>query len=329
MKRVAKTLSLSLLLLLLLFCSMLYYLIYTHDGSRRLYHLAQRLAPGDLQVDSFQGRLAGPLELSGLVYRQGNGLGFRSQRIYLDWHPVRLLGLQLDIAELAFTESRLQLPAAAEAPDEDAADASFEGLRLPLEVRLGNLSSGGFELLRGEEGDPLRIDRLRLSAATRAGALAITEFEAEGFSSSLSLQGSLGLGALLPMAIDLAWSHSLDDGPRLAGEGRLSGDLKRLRLEQRLAPPVAGRLELLLSDLLDAAEWRAELDLEQAELAPFVEAFPASLTARLQAGGSFETVDLGGELRLAESRVGELKADIEAAYDRGAVRLEGLQLSNS
>ncbi|MEW8266018.1 MAG: translocation/assembly module TamB domain-containing protein [Candidatus Thiodiazotropha sp.] len=328
-KRVAKTLSLSLLLLLLLFCSMLYYLIYTHDGSRRLYHLAQRLAPGDLQVDSFQGRLAGPLELSGLVYRQGNGLGFRSQRIYLDWHPVRLLGLQLDIAELAFTESRLQLPAAAEAPDEDAADASFEGLRLPLEVRLGNLSSGGFELLRGEEGDPLRIDRLRLSAATRAGALAITEFEAEGFSSSLSLQGSLGLGALLPMAIDLAWSHSLDDGPRLAGEGRLSGDLKRLRLEQRLAPPVAGRLELLLSDLLDAAEWRAELDLEQAELAPFVEAFPASLTARLQAGGSFETVDLGGELRLAESRVGELKADIEAAYDRGAVRLEGLQLSNS
>ncbi|MET0070566.1 MAG: translocation/assembly module TamB domain-containing protein [Candidatus Thiodiazotropha sp.] len=329
MKRVVKTLSLSLLLFLLLLCSMLYYLIYTHDGSRRLYYLAQRLAPGDLQVDIFHGRLAGPLELSGLVYRQGNGLGFRSQRIYLDWHPVRLLGLQLDIAELAFTESRLQLPAAEEAPDGEAADAPFEGLRLPLEVRLGKLSSEGFELQQGEAGDPLRVDRLRLSAATGAGALAITEFEAEGFSSSLLLQGSIGLGALLPMAIDLAWSHSLDGGPRLAGEGRLSGDLKKLRLEQRLAPPVAGRLELLLSDLLDGAEWRAELELEQAELAAFVEAFPASLTARLQAGGSFETVDLGGELRLAESRVGELKADIEAAYDRGAVRLEGLQLSNS
>ncbi|PVV09490.1 MAG: hypothetical protein B6D72_14220 [gamma proteobacterium symbiont of Ctena orbiculata] len=328
-KRVAKYLTLSLLLILLLLCSMLYYLTYTHDGSRRLYYLAQRLVPGDLQVDIFHGRLAGPLELSGLVYRQADGLGFRSQRIYLDWHPARLLGLQLDIAELAFTESRLQLPAAGEVPDEDAADASFEGVKLPLEVRLGKFSSAGFELLQGEEGDPLRIDRLNLSAATRAGIVAITQFEAEGFSSSLSLQGSLGLGAMLPVAIDLSWSHSLDGGPRLAGEGRLSGDLKKLQLEQQLAPPVAGRLELLLSDLLEEAEWRAELDLEQAELAAFVEAFPASLTARLHAGGSFETVDLGGDIRLVESRVGELNATIEAAYDQGAVRLAGLQLSNA
>ncbi|MES9993302.1 MAG: translocation/assembly module TamB domain-containing protein [Candidatus Thiodiazotropha sp.] len=326
-RRIASYLSLSLLLLLLLLGSLLYYLIFTHDGSRRLYRLAQQMAPGELQVDMFHGRLAGPLELNGLVYRQQDGLLFRSERIYLDWHPVRLLGLQLDIAELSLTRSHLRLPVAEESRD-PAPGEPFQGLQLPLAVRLSQFTAEAFEWQQGEDGDALKIERLNLSAATKGGRLSIDQFDAEGFSSRLSLQGTLGLESRLPMAIDLSWSHSMDGAPRLAGEGRLSGDLERLKLEQRLAPPVAGRLELLLSDLMSNPRWQAELMLEQGEIGGFVEGFPAKLMGHLQASGSFETADLEGEMRLVEPSIGELKGEIEADYDQGAIQLAMLRLNS-
>ncbi|MEW8506981.1 MAG: translocation/assembly module TamB domain-containing protein [Candidatus Thiodiazotropha sp.] len=328
LSRIGRYLSLLMLLFLLLLGAVLYYLIFTHDGSRRLYYMAQWLAPGELQVDIFHGRLAGPLELSGLVYRQEDGLSFRSERIYLDWHPARLLGLQLDIAELSLTRSRLQLATAEERSDAVPGEP-FQGLQLPLELRLSRFSSEAFELHREEGGDPLKIDRLDLSATTREGSLRIDRFDAEGYSSRLSLQGSLGLEARLPMRLQLSWSHAMEGAPRLAGEGELNGDLKRLKLEQRLAQPITGSLELLLSDLLESAEWQAELVLEQAELGGFMAGFPASISGQLEAGGSFEMADLRADMRLAESRVGEFRAEIEAGYDQGVLRLGALRLSNS
>ncbi|MFI0377977.1 MAG: hypothetical protein ACH253_17580, partial [Candidatus Thiodiazotropha sp.] len=258
MKRIATYVSLSTLLILLLLSAIVYYLVFTHDGSRRSFYLAQRLVPGELQVEILQGRLAGPLELTGLSYQQADGLAFRCERLYLDWRPSQLLGLRLDVSELSLMETRLRLPAS-ETSDDKTGNETFQGVKLPLAVTLSRFSSEGFELVQGEHGDPVRIDKFNLSAATEGDRLAITQFDAEAFSSRLSLQGSLGLDAQLPMTIDLSWVHTLKEGSRLAGEGRVSGDLQRIEITQRLAPPIEGELQALLSDLQGRPEWNAVL----------------------------------------------------------------------
>ncbi|MEW8052961.1 MAG: translocation/assembly module TamB domain-containing protein [Candidatus Thiodiazotropha sp.] len=328
MKRVATYLSFSTLLILLLLCVILYYLIFTHDGSRRTFYLAQRLVPGDLQVDILHGRLAGPLELSGLIYQQGDGLALESERLYLDWRPSQLLGLRLEISELSLTGTRLRLPAG-EQPGPETGGELFQGVKLPLAVTLSRFSSEGFELVQGEPDDPVRIDKLNLSATTEGDRLIITQFDAEAFSSRLSLQGSLGLDARLPITADLSWTHMLEEGPRLAGEGRVSGDLQRIDLTQRLAPPLDGRLQALLSDLQGTPEWRAELSLKQAVLAEFTRDFPALLAGQLRAQGSFETVDLDADLRIVEPRIGEIVAELHADYHQGAIRIGDLRIRNA
>ncbi len=312
-------------LILFLAAAVVYYLLYTQDGSRRLYSVVQSLLPGDLQVEIFNGRLAGPLELKGLVYRQADGLMLSSERIYLDWRPTRLLDLNLDILELSLTATRLQLPR-----DEQAGARSesqpFQGVGLPLGVTLSHFSSQGFELVRGGNGDPVLIDSLVLSATSHGDHIAIAQLQAEAYSSRLALQGTLGLQARLPMAFDLSWSHSLESGPGLAGEGRLSGDLQRLNLEQRLAPPVDGRLQAALSDIQGVPQWQAELKLEQGELAEFIAEFPARLQGRLRAGGSFEKVGMEARLQLTEPRLGSLQSEIQADYSEGAIHVAKLQL---
>ncbi|MES9824469.1 MAG: translocation/assembly module TamB domain-containing protein [Candidatus Thiodiazotropha endolucinida] len=328
MKRVATYVTLSTLLILLLLSAIVYYFVFTHDGSRRSFYLAQRLVPGDLQVDILHGRLAGPLELTGLSYQQADGLAFRCERLYLDWRPSQLLGLRLEVSELSLMETRLRLPAS-EKSDDKTGGGSFQGVKLPLAVTLSRFSSEGFELVQGERGDPVRIDKLNLSAATEADRLTITLFDAEAFSSRLSLRGSLGLDAPLPMTIDLSWVHTLKEGPRLAGEGRVSGDLQRIEITQRLAPPIEGELQALLSDLQGRPEWNAVLKLKQGELGGFTPDFPASLKGQLSAQGSFEAIDLDADLELVESRIGEIVTELHADYSQGAIRIGDLRISNA
>ncbi|MES9972199.1 MAG: translocation/assembly module TamB domain-containing protein [Candidatus Thiodiazotropha sp.] len=326
-KRFATYLSLTILVFLLLVCATLYYLMFTHDGSRRLYYLTQRVVPGELQVDILHGRLAGPLELTGLVYRQDDGLRIESERIYLDWRPSRLLGLGLDIVELTLEETRVDLPAG-EPDRKDPPGQPFQGVTLPLAVSVSKFSSHGFELSQGEGAEPIRIDSLNLAAATEGDRLLLSQFQLAGFSSELSLQGSIGLDAQLPMALDLAWKHALPEGPSLAGQGRLRGDLRQLTLTQQLASPMQGELEALLSDLQDEPEWRAELKLQQGELAAINPTFPARLAGRLHASGSFEVVALEANLQLEESRLGEMVAELRGDYNQGAIQIEGLRISN-
>ncbi|MEW8048325.1 MAG: hypothetical protein AB2805_17710, partial [Candidatus Thiodiazotropha sp.] len=328
MKRIATYVSLSTLLILLLLSAIVYYLVFTHDGSRRSFYLAQRLVPGELQVEILQGRLAGPLELTGLSYQQADGLAFRCERLYLDWRPSQLLGLRLDVSELSLMETRLRLPAS-ETSDDKTGNETFQGVKLPLAVTLSRFSSEGFELVQGEHGDPVRIDKFNLSAATEGDRLAITQFDAEAFSSRLSLQGSLGLDAQLPMTIDLSWVHTLKEGSRLAGEGRVSGDLQRIEITQRLAPPIEGELQALLSDLQGRPEWNAVLKVKQGELGGFTRDFPASLKGRLSARGSFEAIDLDADLELLESRIGEIATEFHADYSQGAIRIGDLRISNA
>ncbi|MGD9169667.1 MAG: translocation/assembly module TamB domain-containing protein, partial [Candidatus Thiodiazotropha sp.] len=327
MKRIAGYLALSTLLVLLLLWAVIYYLVFTQDGSRRSFSLAQRLLPGDLQVEIIHGRLAGPLELTGVSYQQEDGLRFQSERINLDWRPYRLLDLRLEVSELSLTQTRLQLPES-EASDNETGEEPFQGVKLPLGITLSRFSSEGFELVQGGHGDPLRIDKLTLSATTQGDRLQISQFEGEAFASRLSLQGSMGLSARLPMMIELSWGHSLEAGPRLAGKGRMSGDLQRIELIQELAPPLEGRLQALLTDLQNSPDWEAELILKQGDLAQFTQAFPAQVEGQLRAQGSFNALNLNADLQLAEPRIGEIATQLHAAYDQGAIRIGDLQIRN-
>ncbi|MCU7904388.1 MAG: translocation/assembly module TamB domain-containing protein [Candidatus Thiodiazotropha sp. (ex Epidulcina cf. delphinae)] len=316
------------MLFLLIAGSTLFYFSSTHDGTRRLFHLARKVAPGELQVDILQGRLVGPLELTGLSYRQADGLTLEIERLYLDWRPLQLLSLRLTVLELALQTTRLHLPESGQAPNEVPAEP-FQGVTLPLALTVDRFSSEDFEIVQAADAEPLKIDRLLLTAATQGDRLTISALVAEAFSANLVLNGSVGLDKTLSMALNLSWRYQLKDGPSLSGEGELSGDLQQMTLHQQLALPLSGVLQARLSEVLGSPDWEATLVLEKGVVAEFAKDFPALLGGRLSAEGDFESVNLDSTLLLEEPSLGELRTVLQASYEQGAVKVRELRLSNT
>ncbi|MEL0587192.1 MAG: translocation/assembly module TamB domain-containing protein [Candidatus Thiodiazotropha sp. (ex. Lucinoma kazani)] len=327
-KRVITYAMAALILFLLIAGSTLFYFTSTHDGTRRLFYLAQKLAPGELQVDALQGRLIGPLELNGFSYRQADGLVLESERLYLDWRPVQLLSLRLTILELALQSTRLHLPQTEQTPKEVPVEP-FQGVTLPIALTVERFSSEDFEIFQAEGTEPLKVDRLLLSATTEGDQLTVSELVAEGFSANLTLQGTLGLNKTLPMSLDLSWDYQLADGPRLSGKGELSGDLQQIELHQQLASPLLGVLQARLSEVQKSPDWEAKLMLEKGIIAEFSKGFPAVIRGQLHAEGDFESAKLDSTLDLEEPSLGELLTGLEASFQQGVITVGKLQLSNA
>ncbi|MEW8348450.1 MAG: hypothetical protein AB2687_09075, partial [Candidatus Thiodiazotropha taylori] len=269
--------------LLLLCLSLILYVGMSQDGARRLFDQAQPYLPGQLSVDSIEGRLVGPLLIEGLCYQQQDGLKFCNEIFRFDWRPWSLLKGRLEITELLLSDSALTLP---QAESSDQKSASYQGVTLPLEVTIERFSSSRFQIIPSPDGEPLLVDHLRFSATTEDQRLLISDLDFKGLSAELLVDGQVGLDRNLPLSLALEWRYSLPEGTVIAGGGEISGDAKNLQLQQKLQPPVASQLHIDLHDLFGEINWQAVLAVDRIDLAGLVADFPATLAGRVDAEGN-------------------------------------------
>ena len=89
----------SLLLLSLLGAALLAVTLYTQTGLRWTLAALQAGLPVTLEIGAIDGRLAGPLTVTDLDYRD-ESFALRISRITLDWQPAKLLERELQISVL-------------------------------------------------------------------------------------------------------------------------------------------------------------------------------------------------------------------------------------
>lgn len=279
MSRVVKGSLLALLMLVLLLVLAFAVALGTGAGSRWLLGNV----PG-LQVQGFEGRLAGSWRADRLEWQQGE------QRVTLvspslDWSVRCLLQLRLCIKYLGVDDVQLVFPPSAEETPSEAQTIQLPELDLPLRIELrqaaiGQLSLNGSELLHdlqlnaqwNEQG--LRIETLRVEQGDSLRLVASGQLEPSG-QWPLQLNGNL----ILPAPDDRPWALAL----------QAEGELQRtLRLVIDSGGYLAGRLEgsvqplqpnLPASLLLSATGFKASA------------ALPDTLTLnhlRLQAEGDME-----------------------------------------
>ena len=303
------------------------YLLHSEQGSRWLLGRLSPMLPGKLELGRFEGSFTGPLQIDALSYRDGE-LRLEIGRIRFDWRPAELLEWRLHLTELALQDSSLTLPAAESEVAVEAEPATpFEGLSLPLKLRVDALSVDHFRYRQGQDTEPLVLERLNLQAAAEKDRVALTRLEASGFSAQVMLSGELQLTQGLPSALETRWSYRLPEGPELRGQGKISGNLQELRIEQLLAPPIGGELQAGLFELESSPRWEATLELEKTNIGAFAEGFPARVKGRLQGHGTFQDVALDAGLELVEETLGRLNAEIQARYADGQVLAERLLIT--
>ena len=277
-------------------------LLGTQSGLRWGLDLAQRLAPETLSVGQVEGRVLDRLRLSDVALDLP-ALGLRIGAVELDWSPRALLSGVLDVERLAVRDLDVALGPSAE----DDEPLTLPAIVLPLGVEVGEVNLERLRILRMGADEPLfALESARLAdSRLTGGELDLGRLEARLLAPALSagLQGRATLTDQYPLALDLDWALELSPKARLAGAGRLSGDLQRLELTQALSGPVDVQLTTEVHDVLGALGWDGRIEVARVDL-PALQADlpPVVVQAQLKTQGTLAEAALSGTL---EARVPE------------------------
>ena len=306
---------------------LLVYVSTTRQGLQLLWLNIQPLLPASLSVENVEGRLTGPLTVTGLKF-SNDGFRLRLGHAELEWTPYRLLSgvLQLDrllLADVRYTPSEETATVAAEPV------IMPERIALPVAVNLEQLEvhNLAFDTAAGSQAFVIERANTSLSYNNEAFAMHLLSIRSTDF--HIQGDGRLASTGDYPLEAVLNWRFSPPDYAVLQGQTRLSGSLKRLQIIQTFNEAYPVSADFLLIGLLDKPSLSARIGINDLALKAINKNLPAlNLTAEFQADGPVGALDLTGALEFDAEMLPTLHANISATVSADSVELEQLQLTS-
>ncbi|MBK1717709.1 translocation/assembly module TamB domain-containing protein [Thiocystis violacea] len=268
----------------------------TQGGLRAGIELAERLAPGMLSVGRADGRVLGSLHLEDVAVKLPT-LELRLGALDLDWSPATLFSGLVRINRLAVRDLDVAL---APTPEEDPEPLALPTIVVPLRFEISEAQLDQLRIHQmGSESPGFVLEQAALSVQLEGSELRLESLAARLRHPALSLraQGRAGLVGHYPHGLDLDWELNLPPDARLTGEGRLSGDLRRMDLEHRLLGSVEADLEARILNVLDRPSWDGRIQVRRVDLPAFQADLPqVETSARLETRGDLDEATLAGTL---------------------------------
>lgn len=255
-----KWLALLLSGLLVLLALALGWLLGSEAGARFALARAVAASDGRLGITGSHGRLAGPLTLAGLSWRDPQaGIEARLREVRVDLRALALLRARVQVTSLQASGIELVLHSvptgAAPAP---AAPTQPFPLAPPLDLVLDRASLHDARIER--DGAPLfAFDQLDLGAAWTSAGITLHSLALRAPAGTLDAHGALTNRAGHPgtAAVAFHWQHA---HASYAGTLDLRGDGQRATLALALASPMRATLQATLEQTA-TLPWRVQLDL--------------------------------------------------------------------
>ncbi|KOR30403.1 hypothetical protein TI04_05970 [Achromatium sp. WMS2] len=317
------TLSILLMLFMLAVSGILFFLS-SEIALQQAIAWVQKTVPGTLSVNSIKGNLLGILTIDGFSYSQDE-LQITIGKLYLRWNPSALFMMQVSISEFSVDQLSLRLPAT---PAESPPAQPFVGLVLPVGIAVHQASISDFNIFK-QEGAPIHIQKIDLSAFASGNQIEIQQFAITAFDSNIQAQGTVKLAPKLPLAINLQWSHHSATGPPIAGSGLVFGDLQRLQISQDFKSPILAKLNLVLNDIEHNPRLQAKLTLNQADLAGLTTSIPGQITGNIQSTGDLNNITVTGSLTVQTPITGALSINLDSKYSNKVFDLKYFTLTNN
>ncbi len=298
------------------------YIAATHGGARFALGFLERYG---VEVAEVRGRLIGPLELRGVVYRDPGG-NVEADEVVLRWKPGALLRTRtLAVESLEVRGLVVTLPEADEETPEPTEPPALPEVALPLPVDVEEFRVDGF-LLMGPEGQILSLEEIRASVRGQDTRFVLRELGVVASDFGVRVQGELEARDDYPLELDFDWDARFEDLPELAGRGALSGSVGELTVGHRLTAPSEVDLEATLSGLPGDPAWQGRLRAERAQVTPFLPDGPLEwVSLDAQGAGVLADGRIVAEARAGGPELGTLAASLEAEAEDGLVRILGLR----
>lgn len=287
--------------------------------------------PGQLQFESLQGKLFGPVKITQLDY-QLDGLQFNSEQLIIDWQPLSLLRGKLNIRQVALHNTRIEQ--ALTTPEPTASDQppfSLPEIDLPWPIELQQLQMDSLQLIRGS--DMVELQQLTLSASSLFGEITIDQLSVQAEQFNARLNGTLRPSGNYRHQLDLDWQLQRDD-TLLSAKGSLEGNSQSTQLTQQFTGALQGTLKLELNEPLTEPRWQATLDASEVKLGAIYKTAPTFIgSVDVKARGDLQMAELStslaGQFNGDPTLPGEFRADfnLRGSID-GPIQLQNLKLQH-
>jgi translocation and assembly module TamB len=304
----------------------------TQTGLKTALAMAQDLAPGMIRIGEVEGRVLGRLRLRDLEIRLPD-LDLDLGGLDLDWRPWEAIAGTLSIRELRIQDLDLTMTPKEEEPSKPL---SLPDVALPLGIEIGEILVERLRVFqRGVDAPVFRLDRAVLAAGLREGQLALRRLELDLPEPRLSARasGEARLQDRYPLGLELNWELALPPAARLAGQGRIGGDLARLIIDHEVSGSARVRLAAEVTEVLEALSWTGEIELQGVEVRDFAADAPAlALTGLLETQGDLQAATVSGTLNARAQDLpdfGDLAASLSLRWQDRVLTLDALDLRES
>ena len=158
----------------------------TEGGLQWAYRQAQAHLPVGLRIDKLDGKLVGPIHISGIEYEQ-HGTTIKAAEILLDWHPLSLLTSKINISQLHLQSLEVILPAVEKTAA--AAPPALPDIYLPWRTVVSQLEIDGITIRQPQK--TILLEKISLDASTLLSNIEIARLTVSADDFSINVQGNL------------------------------------------------------------------------------------------------------------------------------------------
>ncbi|WP_158881878.1 translocation/assembly module TamB domain-containing protein [Rhodanobacter sp. L36] len=313
----------SVLLIIVLLIALLGWLLGTASGLRFALARAQSITHGALQVKQANGRLIGPLDLSGVRYDDGKGMVANVATLHLDLRAASLLRKHLHVLALDVDGVDVALPKPS--PDDTSSSGGFS-LKPPIALLLDRVHVGSVKVTQA--GQLLfASNRLDLAGSWTDNGIELKQLALQAPDGHAELVGSMAVGKSYQGngSASFAWKVGATD---YAGDLVARSDGKLAHLDLRLKTPMIARLQLDLAQSGDDP-WNATLDAPRFDPKPLIgDSSLKSLAANLRSHGDRYSGMIDGRLDLNDYQLLLQPLQVSISHDFNTLTLQQLGLGS-
>ncbi len=289
----------------------------TETGTRWLVQVAVCFAPGELSLGKAHGTLLGRLELERLVYSHPvHRIELNS--LTLAWQPKALFSRQLKIVDLTVSGLHYQKLAGTES----SSSFILPAVRLPLKVTVEHAELTDVAII--QDTTRLRFEHVLLNAELKGDRLAVRQFRLLVHPLSLIASGEVKLQGNYPLKLAVDW-RGVADGQALAGQAKLSGDLRELCLDHRLSAPFEAHTLGTLNALLPEFAFDFHGDWQNLSWPPLASDY-SSPTGSYRVRGNLKAYRLELKAALQGKTFPPLQVHLNGRGDAESLKLEPLSV---
>jgi translocation and assembly module TamB len=235
-----------------------------------------------LTIAHYEGRLIGAITLQDIYYKNA-AIRVAVKDLHFNWHPRQLFSRTVDINTLKASHIDILQTTAASAPSQAiiptlSIDKVFKQLKLPVDINIDIVELSDATFTAYESDQTIKIQRLALSASASKDLISVKKIQLE--SDFIDLQGNVSLSLKTSDRSKnningaLSWLLKVADIKAINGETRLSGNINKLQINNRLAAPFDASIDVSINELLQDVDISSAIAFKNIQLASINSEWP-------------------------------------------------------